>query len=115
MKIYVAGPYTATGPVEGQRNVDRAMAAGIVLIQRGHQPFVPHLTHYLDRYAWGLGVVLGYEEWMTYNRVWLAQCDALLYLAPSPGADRERAYAAELGLPIYDTLEQVPVAEAQPS
>ncbi len=32
---------------------------------------------------------------------WVAQCDALLYLAKSPGADVEKAVAVALKLPIY--------------
>jgi hypothetical protein len=110
-RIYIAGPYTAPTPKGVQVNLDAAFRAAICLIRLGHVPYCPHLTHYLDAAALALGVNIEYEEWLGQDREWLALCDALLYLAPSPGADRERDWAAALGLVIYHRLDEIPPAE----
>jgi hypothetical protein len=110
-RIYIAGPYTAPTARGVKVHLDAAFAAAIALIRKGHVPYCPHLTHYLDAAALALGVNIEYEEWLGQDREWLAVCDALLYLAPSPGADRERDWAEALGLVIYARLEDVPAGE----
>ena len=48
MHIYVAGPYSGASASEVERNVRTAIAAGVEIIRRGHYPYIPHLTHYVD-------------------------------------------------------------------
>jgi hypothetical protein len=45
---------------------------------------------------------------MEYTLSLVHCCDALLYLAPSPGADRELELAEKLGKRIYLHLDAVP-------
>lgn len=109
MRIFVAGPYSGTVE-EAHKNVCWAMTIATELLHRGHEPFVPHLSHF-----WHLAQVeeeatCSYERWMQWTLTWLARCDALFYLGPSPGADRELARAIELKLPIYRSLAEVPDA-----
>lgn len=110
MRVFVCGPYSAAISANRMGNVHRALAAGAALVAKGHDPFIPHLSHYVDQVARTSGIEITYEQWMAYCFAWLAQCDCLLFLAPSPGADRELTRAMELGLTIYDSVEDVPEA-----
>lgn len=107
MRIYVAAPLSGT-EYERACNVTRAVDAGIRLIQLGHSPFVPHLSHWLDLRQAELEAGLEYEDYMRVDLEWLQASDALLFLGHSPGADRELAKARQLKKVIYDTIEEVP-------
>lgn len=94
MRVYVAGPYTK-GDVA--LNVREIIEVAEKLIEMGHTPFVPHLTH-----LWHLMSPHHHEYWMELDTVWLEQCEALVRVpGDSTGADRELAHAADLGLGIY--------------
>ena len=110
MKIYIAGPITAPTPGQRAINVVKATDAGIDLIKMGHTPFIPHLFVAADIQAMVQGRPIEYETWMALDDRWLTMCDALLYLAPSPGADRELARAQELGLTVFMSIAEVPHA-----
>lgn len=109
-RVYIAGPYTASTPDGVLANVNRALDAGIELIKRGYTPYIPHLTHFLELRSQETGAGLEYEDYLLIDLEWLGQCDALLYLAPSPGADRELTFAQAQGLMIYRAVEEIPVA-----
>jgi hypothetical protein len=104
MKIYVAAPLSGVTNGDRHENIERAVKAGAALLDKGHNPYVPHLTASLDHYT---NNDLTYEQWMEFDDEWLACCDAFLYLAPSPGADRELERAKELGLVIYDDINDI--------
>lgn len=111
-RIYVAAPYSSkcyelhSVPREVQQNVDRAIAAGNVIHDKGHYAFVPHLTHYLhihysckvDRGVWY------YDYDNTFLDHWAT---SFLYLASSYGADKELDRAKKLGLKIYYNLYEI--------
>jgi hypothetical protein len=42
--------------------------------------------------------------------IWLKNCDALYFIAPSEGANRELKWAQEHGLVIFRSLRKVPKA-----
>ena len=109
MKIYVAGPYNADSEACTKANVEIAIAAGIRILQAGHTPFIPHLTHYVEMYSKQIGAGLSYEDYLAWDREWLLCCEAILYLAPSPGADREMAWAEEHGLRVFSSLSEIPL------
>jgi hypothetical protein len=111
LKIYVAGPYT---PVNtslhnaaqvAHANTKAAIQAGIELIQKGHIPFVPHLTHFLHLESEEPFPASFYYE---YDMVWLGFCDALYYIGSSNGADRELKWAEDNGLLIFRDIKEVP-------
>lgn len=111
MLIYVAGPYSANTDADRLANVQHAMAAGRIILEKGRWPFIPHLNHYYDEWhAQHHNARLDAETYMQWDFAILRRCDALLYLAPSPGADRELALARELNLPIFLVVEQIPDA-----
>ena len=94
MRVYVAGPYSRGDVAE---NVRLAVLVADDLLDAGHAPYVPHLTHF-----WHLLKPREYEDWLRLDLLWLEQCEAVLRLpGESPGADREVARARELGLPVY--------------
>lgn len=98
MKVYIAGPYT-TGDVAV--NVRTAIAAGQQVLEAGHYPYIPHLTHF-----WHLLIPGPYEQWLKLDLEWLEACDALVrLLGESSGADHEMRRAKELGIPVYLSVE----------
>jgi hypothetical protein len=109
MLIYVAGPYSA--PTEEGRitNTEAAMRAGYEILRRGHAPIIPHLTHFFDLWIeQAFGRREDGEFYMQWDFALLRACDGLIFLGPSPGANRERALATELGIPIYESLNALP-------
>lgn len=106
--IYIAGPYTADDEAAVRANVMRAIDAGIEVYKRGHFPYIPHLTHFVELRSVETGAGLRWEDYIGWDRVWLQYCDAFLYLASSRGADLELRWAKELGLTIFHSIEEVP-------
>jgi len=104
-RIYVAGPYTAPDARKVRQNVDEAIRIGCALIHKGWAPFIPHLTHYIWMHPDG---DFPYETWTEIDMEWVRVCQALYYIAPSPGADEELMVALKLGHPVYRSLEEVP-------
>ena len=106
MRIYVAGPYSAPTAREVQANVNEAIRVACALMRKGHSVYIPHLSHYVWLHPEGN---FPYEHWVAQDYVWLDECDALYFIASSPGADKERAYM-EKGWrrPVYTSLEDVP-------
>lgn len=105
MLIYVAGPYSAPIVEERENNVERAMDAGQDIIERGHWPVIPHLSHWFDLYT---QQALTYAQYIAWGLALLRRCDALLFLGSSPGAERERSLALELGIPIFGRVGEIP-------
>jgi hypothetical protein len=92
--VYVAGPYS-NGDTEA--HVQRAIQEWNILRDAGLTPFVPHLTHWVEKQQ-----KRPYEFWMDYCFDVLPRCDALLRLpGMSPGSDREVARMRELGKPTF--------------
>jgi hypothetical protein len=107
-KIYVAGPYTADIQQDIERNVRTAIDIGIALLKKGHFPFIPHLSHYVDIRALNTGSPLTWEEYMMQDLAWLEVADALFFMGESKGADIELEAARVRGLNIYYKLSEVP-------
>jgi hypothetical protein len=111
LRIYVAGPYSPV-EVEGNnkivvaaRNVNRAIEIAIELIKKGHNPFVPHLNHYISIHEGCPLNVPWYKLDYSFVDHW---AEGLFYIGHSYGADLELARAKKLGLKIFYSLEEVP-------
>lgn len=108
MIIGVAGPYSAPTAAERQANLDAMNAAAARLLERGHIPLI------------GMNVALPvleqadvedpYAATMAMSLAVIGACEALLLLAESPGANRERDLVLGKGLPVYRRIEDVPAA-----
>ncbi len=101
MRIYVAGPYT-TGDVA--INVHKAIEVATTLLEMGHTPFIPHLSHF-----WHLVSPQDYDVWIEWDMAWLEFCEAVLRLPGlSPGADKECEWALAHGMTVYMDIEVIP-------
>ncbi len=108
LRIYIAGPYTAGTQSEMVRHVNAAIDAGIAAYKKGHFPFIPHLTHFVDQRAEEVGLSLTWEDYIRWDLAWLEECDAILYLGSSRGADLELAQAIRLGKRVFRSTDEVP-------
>jgi hypothetical protein len=108
-RIYVAGPYTAKTPEQVLANVNAAMDVGIRIAKRGYLPFIPHLTHFLEMRAIETTGSLPYEWYLEYDSYWLSECDGLLKIGASPGADREELQAQAEGIRVYRSESELEI------
>ena len=111
--IYVAGPYTGSDRQEIDQNVNRAIDVGIEIFNKGHFPYVPHLTDLVDRRAREVGREMRWEDFMAWDSPWLLVCDALIYIGKSRGADIELDKARRLGKTIFHSTGEIPTPEHQ--
>lgn len=110
LKIYIASPYTGNTDEQIRANVNAAIDASFKLFAKGHFPYVPHLTHFIDQRAKEIGMDLKWEDYIKWDMVWVQACDALLYLGSSKGADIELQAAKEWGKQIFYTVDEIPPA-----
>jgi len=109
LRIYVAGPYTAETPTQRIKNVKTAIDAGIIIYHKGHFPYIPHLTHFIDERAKEIGVRLTWEDYIRWDLSWLDFCDAILCLGRSKGVDIEMRKAEDLEKLVFYSIEEIPV------
>jgi len=107
LKIYIAGPYSASTEEDRRANVSAAIAAALEVFRKGHFPYIPHLTHFVDEYAVRSGITLSWNDYIRWDMPWLRACDALLYLRSSPGADLELDTARSLKKQIFFSVDEV--------
>jgi hypothetical protein len=108
MIIGVAGPYSADTAEQRQRNLDIMNQAAAQLLEIGHIPLIgmnaaiPVLekAHVSDRY----------KSTMDISLAVIGACDALLLLAESPGANKERDLILSKGKPVFRSIEEIPEA-----
>jgi hypothetical protein len=108
LKIYLAGPYTAKTDKGRFRNVITVIDVAIEIFRKGHYPYVPHLTHFVDKRTKKLGVRLNWNDYMRWHNEWLGLCDAFLFIKSSKGANLELKKAKKLGKKIFYSIESVP-------
>ena len=111
MRIYVAGPYTPNDCSLHEavrlaaQNVHYAIHIGLMLMEKGHYVFIPHLSHFIHTHVACDRDWPWYKIDMTFLDHW---AEALYYIGPSKGADAELARAKELGLTVFRSLREVP-------
>lgn len=102
-RVYIAHPITSSGHMI--QNIRDAALAWRTLIKQGVVPFCPGLVDYSANMA---AEALDYEEWMSYDYVWLDLCDALLRIpGKSNGAAREVRRANKRGIPVFYTYTKL--------
>ena len=106
MRVYVAGPYGSPSQAEVNANIAAAVEVGKQLALRGHTPFIPHAM----TAGWEKDPRFVREDFLRIDFDWLDQSEALYFIGPSPGANRERERAERRGLPIWTSMDEVPEA-----
>ena len=112
--IYVAGPYTANQREEIDSNVNRAIDVGIEIFNKGHFPYVPHLTDLVDKRAKEVGMEMSWSDFMAWDAPWLEVCDALFFVGESKGANIELEKARRMGKTIFFCSEDIPQVHQAP-
>lgn len=108
MVIGVAGPYSHDTEEGRKKNHETLNQAAAAVFERGHIPVIGvNAALEVLRYA-------KYDDYreamMKISLAVIGRCDALLFIGESPGANRERDLATELGLPIYYAVDEIPQA-----
>jgi hypothetical protein len=108
MMILVAGPYSADTEAERARNLDEMNDAAAAVHRLGHTPVigVNAARAVADRFPED-------ERYDVIMRISLAlaeRCDAILLIAPSPGALRERDLVVARGRPCFTSVSEIPRA-----
>ncbi len=112
MRIYIAHTYGRRhGLSDGllERNALKSIGWGRKLIERGHNPFIPNLYHFVHR-DWDFSP--DEDFWLQLVTDWLRFCDAV-FVAEMPrwnnsGVQSEIDLAHHLNMPVYYSLEEIP-------
>jgi hypothetical protein len=120
--ILIAGPYrsgTGDDPLLLDRNLRRLEEAAWPVFQKGHVPMIGEwvaLPVLSSAGASGIADPLAEQVlYPTAHRL-LQHCDAVLRLpGDSKGADLDVRIAKERGIPVYSSIDDVPVAAVVPA
>ena len=106
--IYISSPYTLGDVAE---NVSVQINAAHRIMDLGHCPVAPLLSHYLH-----IQRQRPYQDWMAIDLAIIPRMDLVLRLpGKSSGAEREVALALQLSIPVFyswEALEQYLKEEA---
>lgn len=94
--VYISSPYSIG---DQAANVRRQIVAAHVVMDLGHAPVAPLLTHYLHIHR-----PRPYEEWMAVDLKLVEKADVVWRLpGDSRGADREVSRARERGIRVVSS------------
>ncbi|MCB0700105.1 MAG: DUF4406 domain-containing protein [Chitinophagales bacterium] len=110
MIIGVAGPYSADTDVQRQQNLNAMNDAATAVLAKGHTPLIGVNAALPVVEKTGLEGDARYKAIMDISMAVIDKCEALLLIAESPGANRERDLILSKGLPVYHSVEEVPNA-----
>lgn len=109
MIIGIAGPYNAATAEQRQQNADRLNAAAARVLEKGgHTPLIG-INAALPVVAQAQ-VADTYAALMQISMAVIDTCEALLIIAESPGANRERDHILGKGLAVYTHIDEIPNA-----
>lgn len=113
-KVYLAGPISKG---DLRHNLNQAREAARRLMAEGYAPWVPQLTCYMsgdtptiDGGGTDAATNSGFNHttWLEVDLPWVMAADAVLRLpGESRGADLEVALARELGIPVYESVDEM--------
>lgn len=105
MIIGVAGPYSADTEEQRQKNLEAMNRMAARLLEMGHVPLIG-VNAALPVVALA-NVADGYKAIMDISMAVIDKCEAILLLAESAGANRERDHVAAKGLPVYYSIDEI--------
>ncbi len=111
MIIGIAGPYSDPDNEKKARNFAAINEVAAKVFELGHIPFIG-LNMALPVVA-NLNREEVCHEIMDISMAVIDQCDALLVIGESPGANRERDLILSKGLPVYYTISEIPEVKKQ--
>jgi hypothetical protein len=106
MIIAIAGPYSAPTEEGRQANLNRLNEAAARVLEMGHIPLIG--VNAALPVVEKANVTDKYKAIMDISMAVIDKCDALLLIAESPGANRERDLILAKGLPVYYSLKEIP-------
>lgn len=109
--IYVSGPLSGKDNHIGSlSNVKRAVEVAEKLYEKGWYSIVPHLCVFYHKIIKRSkpDYTPTYARWIGQDLVLLSKCDAMFYIAPSPGADAELKFALANNIKVYYHIDDVP-------
>jgi hypothetical protein len=107
MLIVVAGPYSADTEEKKARNLETMNIAAAEIYRRGHIPVIG--VNAALFVADNLPDMNRHEVINNISFAIVERCDAILMIDSSAGADAERDIIQAKGLPVYYSLDEVPV------
>lgn len=114
MRVYIAGALSSKENTERTpskvvtdyiQNIHKMCQVASVVRRKGHSPYVSGLDFVI-------GLVIGDWEEPEYRDMgmsFLEVCDAILVISNSWGVQQELKRATELGIPIYFSVEDLPL------
>jgi nucleoside 2-deoxyribosyltransferase len=106
LKVFISGALSAPDERRRMANVDAANEAAAKVVEAGHYPFVPH--NMVAVHAEVNKKKQPTEEWwLEWCLTWLCDCDVVLRLGASPGADVEQRYALARGIPVVEHVKEL--------
>lgn len=118
--ILIAGPYrsgTNDDPYLMARNLDRLESFALPIYRAGHIPMIGEwvaLPVMKQAGSIALGDAISEQYLYPVAGRLLERCDAVLRIeGASKGADEDVRIARQRGLPVYGSIEDVPVLAAQ--
>ncbi len=107
MIIAVAGPYSAPTEEQRQKNLDTMNEAAARLLEMGHIPLIG--VNAALPVVSKANVADNYKAIMDISMAVIDKCEAILMIGESAGANREKEHVASKGLPVYWSVEEVPI------
>jgi hypothetical protein len=106
MLIMVSGPYSAPSEAERQKNLETINRAAVQVVEKGHIPVVG-INAALPIIEMG-NFKNAYDVVMDISVALAEKCDAILTLGTSKGVEMEKQAFVNKGLPVFETLDQIP-------
>lgn len=104
MKIAVAGPYSSDSQAQRRKNLEAMNSAAAQLLKAGHIPLIG--INAALAIVEKAGMENEYPAIMSISLAVIEHCDALVLLAESPGANKERDLIVSKGKPVFSTAEE---------
>ncbi|MCE3226087.1 MAG: hydrolase [Bacteroidetes bacterium] len=110
MIIGVAGPYSASTAEQRKKNIDAMNVAAAKLLEMGHTPIIGMnaALPVLEK----ANVTDVYKCIMEISLTVIGACEGILMIGESPGANKERDLILSKGLPVYYSIEEIPLIKS---
>lgn len=109
MLIAIAGPYTADTEEQKAMNLKAMNIAAAGVYKKGHIPVIGVNASLFI--ADELADIPRAKVISDISFAIVERCDAILMIGSSPGADHERELISAKGLPVYNSLDEIPEAK----